>query len=154
MAGKRDFECLIGRKEMSGGQNGSDEWSLQRQQATELLSEAVSGFLSCSGEESEWQELMGTRLWAALSAFQGVHFYTARNLAFTYMIRGNEMFVSRKDKSITRATVEIAFQRAVKLQKNEGLVSGPKKLGTFGASYLYPVFLHLGMIRSGCTDEI
>ena len=147
MAGKRDFECLIGRKEMSGGQNGSDELSLQRQQATELLSEAVSGFFSCSGEESEW-------LWAALSTFQGVHFYTARNLAFTYMIRGNEMFVSRKDKSITRATVEIAFQRAVKLQKNEGLVSGPKKLGTFGASYLYPVFLHLGMIRSGCTDEI
>jgi hypothetical protein len=53
--------------------------------------------------------------------------------------------VDRKEKSITRATVMIAFHRALEVQAQEGCVSGPKKLGTFGASYLYPVFLHLGI---------
>ena len=27
------------------------------------------------------------------------------------------------------------------------IVSGPKKLGTFGASYLYPVFVRIGVIQ-------
>ena len=27
------------------------------------------------------------------------------------------------------------------------LVTGPKKLGIFGASYLYPIFMELGIIR-------
>lgn len=154
MEERRDLDYHLCREEPSGEQGISEELSFQRQQTVERLSEAVNGFFSCGAEDSEWKERMGERLWAALSAFQGVCFYTARKLAFTYVIRGNEMFVSRKDKSITRATVEIAFCRAVELQKNEGMVSGPKKLGTFGASYLYPVFLSLGMIRSGCKEEI
>ena len=29
----------------------------------------------------------------------------------------------------------------------DGVVAGPKKLGTFGASYLYPVFVRIGVIR-------
>lgn len=59
------------------------------------------------------------------------------------------MFVNRKSKSITQATVFMAFRKAMEL---EGTVAGPKKLGTFGASYLYPVFVKLGVIRldAGC----
>lgn len=53
------------------------------------------------------------------------------------------MFVNRKSKSITQATVFMAFWKAVEL---EGVVDGPKKLGTFGASYLHPVFLRIGVI--------
>lgn len=56
-------------------------------------------------------------------------------LEFTYRIHGGEMFVDRKTKSITRSTVMTAYRRA--LEQN-CFVSGPKKLGTFGASYLYP----------------
>ncbi len=84
-------------------------------------------------------------LWTALIAFEGYSFYTAKGLKFSYCIRGNEMFVDRKEKSITKATILLAARRVMEL---EGKVVGPKKLGCFGASYLYPVFLKLGMIDS------
>ncbi len=82
-------------------------------------------------------------LWAAVAAFAGTTFRTAKGLDFTYTLRGNEMFVNRKDKSITRATVALAFRAAVRLGAE---VTGPKKLGCFGASYLYPIFIRLGVI--------
>ena len=54
-------------------------------------------------------------------------------------------------KSITRSSVEIAFRMMQnRLQAGEKLpllVTGPKKLGIFGASYLYPIFMELGIIR-------
>ena len=91
-------------------------------------------------------------LWDALIAWQGEEFLTAKGLAFTYTIRerrdgalGGEIFISRKEKSITQSTVFMAFHRAMELG---GVVTGPKKLGTFGASYLYPVFIRLGIIRA------
>lgn len=82
-------------------------------------------------------------LWAALEALEGSVFSTAKGLSFTYSIRGGELFVSRREKSITKATVELAFQRALELGAD---TTGPKKLGVFGASYLYPIFLRLGVI--------
>lgn len=83
-------------------------------------------------------------LWETLILFQNEPYYTAKGLDFTYSIKGNEMFVTRKDKSITRATVVMSFKKALEL---EGCVKGPKKLGTFGASYLYPVFQRIGIIK-------
>ncbi len=82
-------------------------------------------------------------LWDTLVLFQGYPFYTAKKLEFTYTLKGHEMFVSRKEKSLTRASVMLAFRKALELDR---MASGPKKLGTFGASYLYPVFLHLQVI--------
>lgn len=90
-------------------------------------------------EPSEREE----RLWQLLQEFQGRPFFTAKGLEFTYQIHGGEMFVDRKTKSITRSTVMTAYRKA--LEQN-CCVSGPKKLGTFGASYLYPVFLWIGII--------
>lgn len=90
-------------------------------------------------------EELSDLLWQNLIQLQGQTFLTARNLEFTYIIKGGEMFVSRKDKSITKATVVRAFEAAVRILKNGERVSGPKKLGTFGASYLYPVFEKLGV---------
>lgn len=86
-------------------------------------------------------------LWERMKEHQGGELFTSRGLPFTYEIRGNELFISRKDKSITRATVNMAYRRAQLLIETEGCVSGPKKLGVFGASYLYPVFLSLGIIH-------
>ncbi len=113
---------------------------LTREQADMALREALNG----SGDKDG-------ALWDALIAWQGELFYTAKGLAFTYAIRerrdgalGGEMFISRKEKSITQSTVFMAFHRALELGGN---VEGPKKLGTFGASYLYPVFIRLGVIR-------
>lgn len=83
-------------------------------------------------------------LWKLLLYLQGCVFLTAKGLKFTYKIKGGEMFVNRKSKSITQATVFMAFRKAMELG---GVVAGPKKLGTFGASYLYPVFERIGVIR-------
>lgn len=85
-------------------------------------------------------------LWELMSRLAGCVFLTAKGLKFTYKIRGGEMFVNRKSKSITQATVFMAYNRAVELMKETGTVSGPKQLGTFGASYLYPVFARIGVI--------
>ena len=82
-------------------------------------------------------------MWKTLNLLQGCVFYTAKGLKFTYKIKGGEMFVKRKEKSITQATVFMAFHNALKL--GDG-ATGPKKLGTFGASYLYPVFKRVGVI--------
>jgi len=83
------------------------------------------------------------KLWSLLLYLQGCVFLTAKGLKFSYKIKGGEMFVSRKSKSITQATVFIAFRKAMELG---GTVNGPKQLGTFGASYLYPVFVRIGIV--------
>ena len=88
-------------------------------------------------------------LWAAIEAFSGFPFSTAKGLEFTYAVKGNEIFFSRKEKSVTRSTVNMAFHRAQEL----GVVTGPKKLGVFGASYIYPVFIEIGVIRSTGRED-
>ena len=112
--------------------------------------EAVARFRAALSDGAEEQAL-DEALWDALIALQGETFSTAKGLAYTYLIRerrdgamSGEMFISRKEKSITQSTVFMAFHKALELG---GEVVGPKKLGTFGASYLYPVFIRLGVIR-------
>lgn len=85
------------------------------------------------------------KLWQELTYLQGCLFTTSKGLDFTYKIRGGEMFVDRKEKSITKATVMKAYGKVVEL---EGTVKGPKTLGTFGASYLYPIFVKMGLIKT------
>ena len=90
-------------------------------------------------------------LWDILTTHQAEQFATCGRGSlpgkqFTYTIKGGEMFISTKEKSITKASVIMAYQKALALQKQEGCVIGPKKIGTFGANYLYPIFLRLGFI--------
>lgn len=96
--------------------------------------------------------LLQDYLWDVLLTYQNHPFQTVKGLEFTYYIKGNEMFFTRKDKSVTRATVNIALEKALEFQdKTSGnaacIVTGPKKLGCFGASYLYPIFIGIGLIR-------
>ena len=86
-------------------------------------------------------------LWEAIVAFANYPFTTEKGLQVKYTVKGGEVFFDRKEKSVTRASVMIAFHQARKIQKEEGCVSGPKRLGTFGASYLYPVFLRIGVCK-------
>lgn len=90
-------------------------------------------------------DLTEEALWDTLCALQNKTFRTAKGLEYTYTIKGNEMFVDRKEKSITRSSVNIAFKRTLELNR---IVTGPKKLGVFGASYLYPIFLEIGLIQN------
>ena len=87
---------------------------------------------------------LGEELWKVITIFEKYPFYTMKGFQFTYQVKGNEMFVSRKEKSITRSSVILAMERAIELQNQ---VKGPKQLETFGASYLYPIFVKIGLIE-------
>lgn len=80
-------------------------------------------------------------LWNCIVAFAGYPFTTAKGLKFRYEIKGGEMKVDRKEKTVTRSSVEMAYRNALK-----GGITGPKKLGVFGASYLYPVLVRIGVV--------
>lgn len=84
-------------------------------------------------------------LWDAIVAYVDYSFITEKGLSLKYTVQGGEIFFNRKKKSVTRATVMKAFHRVRQLQHEKGFVSGPKELGTFGASYIYPVFLRIGV---------
>lgn len=88
-------------------------------------------------------------LWETLIAFEGYPFKTAKGLRYYYTVKGNELFISRKEKSVTRSSVNMAFETAFKLQREGSEIAGPKMLGCFGASYLYPIFIRIGVIRDG-----
>lgn len=86
-------------------------------------------------------------VWALLQAHAGETFYTSKGLPFCYQIRGGELFVDRRSKSITISTVANALVRIQEREAAGELITGPKKIGCYGASYLYPVFLQLGIIH-------
>ena len=88
-------------------------------------------------------------LWQCIELFEGYLFHTAKGYKYKYIVKGREIFVDRKEasKSITRSTVELAYRNGMQLMKTVGIVTGPKKLGTFGASYLYPMLIRFGVIR-------
>ena len=110
----------------------------ERKQKCEEFS---ANLATLAGQPTNYKE---DTLWSMLLYLQGCVFPTAKGLKFTYKIKGGEMFVNRKSKSITQATVFMAYHKAMELGD---AVAGPKKLGTFGASYLYPIFVRLGVIR-------
>ena len=106
-----------------------------------------------SSPEDEW-------LWQRIVELETHPFKTARGLEYSYRVKRNkqgemlgEIIFDRKEKTITRATILLAYQKAVEVQRTEGCVSGPKKLGVFGASYLYPIFLHMGFCTQHPSDQ-
>ena len=88
-------------------------------------------------------------LWDTLIVFEGYPFTTTKGLRYYYMIKGNEVFFTRKGKSVTRATINIALKTVIDLQRNAIRITDPEMLGCIGASYLYPIFKRIGVIRDG-----
>ena len=86
-------------------------------------------------------------IWQLLQQHQGVTFHTAKGLPFTYTIRGGELFVNRRRKSITVSTVRRALEKITLLEAAGEVITGPKKIGCYGASYLYPVLLALDVLE-------
>ncbi len=112
-------------------------------------------------------------LWKAIIAFQSYPFTTSgrsnrAGTKFTYEVSeegnaggkhyngeqvegyGNEMWITtlpdkvRKEKSISRSTLDLALRTAMEKE-----IKGPKALGIPGAgSYLYPMFVRFGVINS------
>ena len=109
---------------------------------TEEIEELQNILYSQSFEKIEKQ------LWKVLLLLEDEVFQTAKGLNFFYKIKGNEIFISRKEKSVTRASVDIALEKAIELQKEGIKIKGPKMLKSFGASYMYPVFIKIGVIKN------
>ena len=112
-------------------------------------------------------------LWKCVVAFHGYPFTTSgrgncAGTKFTYEVSksgsaggrhyegeqvegyGNEMWITtlpdkvRKEKSISRSTVDLALRTALEKE-----IKGPKALGIPGAgSYLYPMLIRFGVINS------
>ena len=76
-------------------------------------------------------------IWNILMEHQNETFYTMKKLPFTYVVKGGELFVDRRSKSITKATFEQALN---KLKENPGQITGPKSLNVFGAPYVWAIF--------------
>ena len=74
-------------------------------------------------------------LWEKIVEKQNATFRTKKGLEFKIEIKGNELFVDRRQKSITRASVNMAYKKWL-----EDKVCGPKALGVFGSSYLWSLF--------------
>jgi len=73
-------------------------------------------------------------LWQQLTEHQNETFYTMKKLPFSYVVKGGEIFVDRRSKSITKATFQQALDR---LAQNPGSITGPKALNVFGAPYIW-----------------
>ena len=65
-------------------------------------------------QETEREKAQGY-LWDEIVLLQSQTFRTVKGLEYTYQIRGNEMFVSRKTKSITKASVNLALEKIIEL---------------------------------------
>ena len=74
-------------------------------------------------------------LWEKIREIECRVFQTKKGLEFKIEIKGNELFVDRRKKSITRASVNMAYKKWI-----EDKDCGPKALGVFGSSYLWSLF--------------
>ena len=92
-------------------------------------------------------------VWQLLEQHQHETFRTAKGLPFTYTIRGGELFVDRRQKSITVSTVAIALEKIARLEADGTAITGPKKIGCYGASYLYPVLLALDVFTVPMPED-
>lgn len=128
--------------------------------------EAVEALRSAIEQKNDWRGSDGL-LWKTVTLHAGEMFTTAgrgRNhsgaVEFTYEVKissrtglaTDELIISTRPdgKTITRSSVELALERYLKIQEEQGLVKGPKAAGQiFGASYLYAMFLKWGIITVG-----
>ena len=130
----------------------------KRYRATKKLKEAV---------DTGSIEKISAALWRCVCIFSGYAFTTSgrgirSGVAYTYQVShtpsaggrhydgnsisgyGNELWIvkdgEKREKSISRSSVELGFQKYLEVIEKEGTITGPKKLGVFGASYLLPLF--------------
>ena len=88
-------------------------------------------------------------LWKILEERQGTVFYTAKKLPFQYAVRGGELFVDRRSRSITKATFAIALE---KLREHPDQIKGPKSLNVFGAPYVWALLVAFGVTGGPKND--
>ena len=127
-----------------------------------MCSKAVVDLKECLDAGNDWSD----SLWKCIELYEGQKFRTSGRgkehrgaVGFSYQLKvssrtgekTDELVISSREagKTITRSSVELAFEKAIEEQMSEGYVSGPKKLGGFGSSYLYAIFPKWDLIKNG-----
>lgn len=130
----------------------------KRYRATKKLKMAV---------DTDNAEKISAALWRCVCIFENYPFSTSgrgtsSGVEYTYQVShtpsasgrhydgnsisgyGNELWIvkdgEKREKSISRSSVELGFKKYLEVIEKEGTITGPKKLGVFGASYLLPLF--------------
>ena len=83
---------------------------------------------------------------SALSGAAGKHYAGANVEGF-----GNELFIitgtgEKREKSISRSSVDYALQIALESRIRGEVITGPKKLKIYGASYVFSLFRRFGLV--------
>ena len=92
-------------------------------------------------------------VWALLEQHQGEQFYTAKCLPFCYIIRGGELFVDRRSKSITIFIVAAALKQRLRPPGSGGGNHRPQKEWLLWCRLLIPDVLNLGIIPQPETGK-
>ncbi len=88
-------------------------------------------------------------VWEMIRQHQEEEILTAKGLPFTYTMKGGELFISRRTKTITRSTFEAAWKKVLDSPRE---ITGPKKLNVFGAPYLWAIFKRLELVPFGAAN--
>ena len=115
---------------------------LKRYRRRKKAVENLSVFVNSDMVTEEAKEV----LWEAFVLFEGYVFYTVKGKSFHYQIEENEIFFDEIEKSVTKSTVNKAFEKAIELQKNNMSITDWKNIACFGNCYLYSVFIRFGII--------
>ena len=86
-------------------------------------------------------------LWNEIREIEARVFREKKGLEFNTEIWGNELFVDRRQKPITLASVNMAYKKWT-----EDPDCGPKALGVFGSSYLWSLFREVENDRVTCDE--
>ena len=100
-------------------------------------------------------------IWEKILEREGTTFVTSGRentpgVSFTYEIpvyrmegktvKGAELRISSRSKTITRSTVMLAHRRVKEILEAGEEIKGPKQLGVYGSSYLFAIFREVGVI--------
>jgi hypothetical protein len=91
-------------------------------------------------------EDVGEQLWNTMVLFENYTFHTVQGLKFRYTVQGQQIFVNREQKSITKSSVDRAYEKVMELRVAGQPICGPKQLGVFGASYIFVIFLRFRIV--------
>ena len=108
--------------------------------------------LTDPGEIALWEKILEMEGATIITSGRG----SVPGVPFTYEIseykldgktvKGAELRISSRSKTITRSTVMLAYRKAVEMG---GKVKGPKSLGNiYGASYVFAILKRLRVISS------
>jgi CRISPR/Cas system endoribonuclease Cas6 (RAMP superfamily) len=92
-------------------------------------------------------EDIGEQLWNTIVLFENYTFHTVQGSKFRYTVQGQEILLNRQQESITKSSVNRAYEEVMELRAAGQPISEEKQLKILGASYVFPVFRRLRLIE-------